>query len=137
MRYPNGNNGKRIFKNPRKKSKYGNRKVTVNGIRFDSVAESEYYRHLIWLKQAGEVESFELQPKFELLPKFKKNGKSIRAMKYIADFRVTYTGGTVEIVDVKGAVTKEFAIKRKLFNYNYPDLDLKVIKLVRGEWLEI
>ena len=36
--------------------------------------------------------------------------------------------GKVIVEDVKGMETKEFKIKRKLFEYKYPDLELKLIK---------
>ena len=36
--------------------------------------------------------------------------------------------GKVIVEDAKGMETKEFKIKRKLFEYKYPDLELKLIK---------
>ena len=111
-----------------KKSKYSNKKTVVDGITFDSKKEGEYYCNLKLLKRAGIVKKIELQPKFILQEKFKKNGKTHRAITYIADFKVTYADGKVEIVDVKGVETQVFKIKRKMFEYKYPDKNLKVIK---------
>ncbi|MBO8161310.1 MAG: DUF1064 domain-containing protein [Thermosipho sp. (in: Bacteria)] len=96
-------------------------------IKFDSMLEAEYFKKLLLLKKAGEIIDIELQPKFELQPAFEKNGKKYRAINYYADFKVTYKDGHVEIIDIKGNVTKEFAIKRKMFEYRYKDLTLKVI----------
>jgi len=42
-------------------------------------------------------------------------GKVIeRPCAYIADFRVTYNDGRVDIVDAKGVKTADYIIKRKL-----------------------
>ncbi len=109
------------------RSKYGNRKTVVDNITFDSAAEAKYYVQLKWLKQAKQIKEFKLQPKFLLQEAFKKNGKTFRKIEYKADFKVYRTDGTIEIVDIKGAITKEFAIKRKLFERKYLD-SLTVLK---------
>ncbi|MDF2854208.1 MAG: hypothetical protein K0Q87_59 [Neobacillus sp.] len=102
-------------------SKYGNKMVTIDGHKFDSIAESKYYLQLKWLKQAKQIKDFKLQPKFVLQETFKKNGKTFRSIVYKADFKVYRLDGSIEIVDIKGAITKEFAIKRKLFERKYLD----------------
>ena len=111
-----------------KKSKYNNKKVIVDGIKFDSKKEAEYYCQLKLLKQAGRIKDYRLQPRYELQPAFKKNGKKYRAITYIADFVITNNDGTTEVVDIKGVETQVFKIKKKLFEYMYPDLNLKVVK---------
>ncbi|WP_096201912.1 DUF1064 domain-containing protein [Bacillus sp. FJAT-45350] len=107
-----------------RQNKYGNKKVVLDGHRFDSKKEAHYYAELKLRKMAGEVTAIELQPTFELQPTYKKNGKTIRAIKYVADFRVTYSDGRVEIVDVKGKKTKEYLLKKKLFEYKFPELKI-------------
>lgn len=111
-----------------KKNKYNNKKTIVDGIEFDSKKEAEYYQKLKFLKRAGEIKDFGLQPRYELQPKFSKNGKTYRAITYIADFVIDNTDGTTDVVDVKGIETQVFKIKKKLFEHKYPDLSLKVIK---------
>ncbi len=109
-------------------SKYLNKKTVVDNIKFASQKEASYYQDLKLLYRAGEVVKFELQPEFILQDKFKKNGKAIRAIKYVADFLVTYKDGHVEIVEVKGFKKKEvWLLKQKMFEYRYPDLELKII----------
>lgn len=110
------------------KSKYNNQKTIVDGIKFDSKKEAEYYCQLKLLKQAGEIKDFGMQQKYELLPTFKKNGATHRSITYIADFVITNNDGTVDVVDVKGIETQVFRIKKKLFEYMYPDLNLKIVK---------
>jgi len=109
-------------------SKYLNKKTVVDNISFASIKEASYYQDLKLLQRAGEVVRFELQPEFILQDKFKKNGKAIREIKYVADFRVTYKDGKEEVIEVKGFRKKEvWLLKQKMFEYRYPDLTLKII----------
>ena len=116
-----------------RKSKYGNKGTTVDNIKFSSQKEALRYVELKRLKQAGIVTDFEMQPKYLLQEAFRKNGKLIRAIHYVADFRVVYVDGHEEIEDVKGRfMTEIFKIKWKLFDRRYPDLMLKIVTNVRG-----
>ena len=122
------NKNKLVPIKPKKKSKYGNVKTTVDGIEFDSIKEADYYCQLKILKMAGEIKDFGLQEKYELQPMFKKDGVTHRSITYAADFVIENNDGTTDVVDVKGFETQVFKIKRKLFEYKYPELQLKIIK---------
>lgn len=105
-------------------SKYRSRKTEVDGITFDSRKEANKYCELKMLKQAGMITDFELQPEFELQPGYRdKNGKWVRPIKYIADFRVHYPDGRVVVIDTKGYKTKEYQLKKKMLLYRYPDIE--------------
>lgn len=95
-------------------SKYGNKKTTVNGITFDSQKEANRYVELMLMVRAGEISELKLQPEFTLQEAFiTPYGERIRAVKYIADF--SYKDGVQTVVeDVKGCMTKEYEIKKKL-----------------------
>ena len=108
-------------------SKYNNKKTIVDGIVFDSRDESLYYQALKNMKEKGSIKDFRLQPKFILQEAFAKNGKKYRAINYIADFKVINNDSSFYVVDVKGMLTTEFKIKMKLFNYKYPDIELRLI----------
>ena len=110
------------------KNKYKNKKTKIDGITFDSKREAEYYSELKILKRAGEIKDFELQPKFELQPTFRKNGATHRSITYTADFKIIENNGDIRIIDVKGMETQSFKIKRKLFEYKYKDLTLEIVK---------
>lgn len=103
--------------------KYGNRKTVVDGIKFDSKAEAERYRELKLMEQAGIITDLQLQPKFPLIPTFRKNGQTFRGITYIADFAYTENGRKV-VEDVKGFKTAVYKLKRKLFEYTYQDISL-------------
>jgi hypothetical protein len=104
------------------KSKYHSRKTIVDDIMFDSKREADYYGELKLRKRAGDILDFELQPEFVLLNGFRRDGKAIRAIKYRADFKVVYKDFSVEIVDVKGYLTKEYALKKKMLLAKFPDM---------------
>lgn len=108
-------------------SKYNNKKVAIDGITFDSKDEALYYEVLKNMKSNGLIKDFELQPKYLLQEAFVKNGKRYRPINYIADFRVINNDDSFYVVDVKGMLTTEFKIKMKLFNYKYPDIELRLI----------
>ena len=63
-------------------SKYNARKTVVDGIKFDSKAESKRYLELKEKQANGEISELQTQVTFEVLPK--QPGE--RAVKYIADF---------------------------------------------------
>lgn len=108
-------------------SKFGAKKTEYNGITYDSKREAEYARDLDILKQAGMILDYERQPVFPLQDRFIKNKKVYRPIRYVADFKVTYLDGRVEIIDVKGFKTTEFKLKEKMFHYRYRDLDLILV----------
>lgn len=112
-------------------NKYGARKTVVDGITFDSKAEAKYYEQLKWLKQSKQIKDFSLQLRFELQESFKKQDKTFRKIEYIADFEITNLDGSKEVIDIKGMETKEFAIKRKLYERKF-DTPLKVIAFDRS-----
>jgi len=108
------------------KNKYNNKKPIVDGIKFDSKKEAKFYQNLKLLKAAGEVKTFELQPKFVLLEK-DKDRVTGRGIKYIADFKITYSDGSVEVVDVKGYKTQVFKLKKKLLLAKYPNINFREV----------
>ena len=122
-------------------NKYKNKKTMVDGIKFDSEMESHYYLYLKQLKEMGEVVDFILQPAYLLQEGFDLNGKRIRPITYRADFKVIYKDGHEEVIDVKGKLTEEFKIKRKMLLYKYRDITFKCVQ-ERGRkpnkyWIEI
>lgn len=134
-------------------------KTTVDGIKFDSQTEAEYYEYIKNNKKKLKIKDIELQPKFLLQEKFllannkkyicegdndkdfKKMQKqhpkcTVQAIYYIADFKITYNDNSIDVIDIKGIKTADFKIKEKIFNYKYPEYDgLKCITKYKGEWL--
>lgn len=101
---------------------------TIDGIVFDSVLELRYYRDVILpLVESGEVVEYELQKPYELQPKFVHDGRTVQAIKYVADFYVKYRDGHEEVIDIKGYADATALLKRKLFWYTFPEKNYKWI----------
>lgn len=110
-------------------NKYKNKKVLLDGIEFDSQLEARRYCELKILERVKEIKDLRRQVEFELQPSYRKNNKVIRNIKYVADF-VYYDvrRGKTIIEDAKGFKTEIYKLKKKIFEYKYPDLEIKEIK---------
>lgn len=110
-------------------NKYRNQKITIDGITFDSKLEARRFRELKLLERAKEIEQLQLQPEFELIPSFKKNGKTIRKTIYKGDFSyIDKRTGKLIVEDTKGYKTKEYILKKKMFEYKFPELTINEIR---------
>ena len=99
----------------KRNQKYGNSKVTDAGITFDSKAEHKRWQYLSMLERAGEILNLRLQVPFVLITaQVSPSGKKERPTLYLADFVYLDATGAQVVEDVKGAVTPEFRLKRKL-----------------------
>ena len=110
-------------------NKYFNKKVIVDGIKFDSKKEAKRFQELMILKKAGLIKKLELQKIFELQPKYTNNkGENIRAIIYKADF-FYYDNHLKQYIveDTKGFKTEVYKLKKKLFEYQYPNLTIEEI----------
>lgn len=113
------------------KSKYNNKKVTINGIVFDSMKEGNYYLFLKEKESRGEIINLRRQVEYELLPaiwvdrvKHLKTKDVIekrcdqRATCYYADFVYTEPGtGDDVVIDVKSKITRKkdsYILKKKM-----------------------
>jgi hypothetical protein len=117
------------------------RKVTFNGIVFDSQIEGQRYLQLLSMEQTGDISHLVCHPKFELQPSFKHHGKTIRAITYTADFQYTdLANGDVIVEDVKGRnnrakrsntafIPPAGRLRIKLFKYKFPTLKF-IIKVM-------
>ena len=123
-------------------NKYRSRKITRDGVTFDSIKEYRRFCELSLLEKAGKVTDLQRQVKYVLIPAQyepdtvgkrggKKRGKLIeRECAYVADFvyktpvnfqyeneegHLTFADGWETVVeDTKGFKTKDYIIKRKL-----------------------
>ena len=116
------------FRSKGEKMKYHNKKVTRNGVAFDSQKEARRYGELLLLEKAGVITDLQRQVEFVLIPAQReaditgvrggiKKGKTIeQAVKYVADF-VYKENDKIVVEDTKGFKTKDYIIKRKLMLY--------------------
>ncbi len=99
-----------------KKSKYGAKRVEIDGIKFDSQKEANYYSELKIRLAAKDIKGFCRQPEFILAPN----------LRYKADFIIFNNDGTSEIIDVKGMQTQVYKDKKKVFEDKF---DLKIMEV--------
>lgn len=101
----------------RRRNKYGNHPVVVNGVRFDSEKEYARWCELQIMQKGGLIKDLQRQVKFELQPAFRHNGKKIQAINYIADFTYVDEDGKYIVEDSKGVRTREYILKQKMMLY--------------------
>jgi hypothetical protein len=109
-------------------NKYHSKKITINGIQFDSRKEAKRFAELAQLEKAGHIANLQRQVKFVLIPAQREpdavgkrggiiKGKLLeREVAYYADF-VYMRDGVQVVEDTKGIKTKDYIIKRKLMLY--------------------
>ena len=110
------------------RNKFGNKRVTVDGIRFDSKKEAKFYLFLREAEKKGEISDLQLQVPYELIPAIyedqvihlKTKDKVVtkcvqKAVHYVADFVYTETAtGIQAVVDTKGYRTEAYKLKKKM-----------------------
>lgn len=98
-----------------KRSKYGAKRCELDGIKFDSQAERDYYAALKLREKAGEVGGVELQRPFPLLV-----ASGIVVGSYRADFAFwDFKEDRFRVIDVKGFDTPLSKWKRKHVKAQY------------------
>jgi hypothetical protein len=107
----------------RSNSKYGNIITVLEGIKFDSKAESIRYSVLCQQQECGVISDLKLQQTYQLTIEGKKFAN------YIADFVYTYNGKTV-VEDVKNPALdtgdSPFSLKKRAMKILY-DIDVRCI----------
>lgn len=104
-------------------NKYGAKKTEYRGVVYDSKFEAQRAYELDMLQRAGRISDLQRQVRFILQEGYVNNqGKSIRPISYIADFTYTERGKKI-VEDTKSPATRtaEYRIKKKLFEFRYPD----------------
>lgn len=109
------------------KSKYHNKKVSYDGIVFDSKKEMYRYIRLKSMQEEGLISELRLQVPYEIIPaiyedeivNLKTKAKVVKkcvqkAVKYVADFVYKDRYGYEIVEDSKGLRTKEYILKKKM-----------------------
>ena len=117
---------KKLIKTTKKKKQKTNRngtKIEYNGIKFRSKLEAYCYKKL---KEANIYAEYE-QHRYTLLPSFKFDNKTIRAITYLPDFV-----GKNFVIECKGYANESFPLREKLFKYyltkNEPHMQYFLVK---------
>jgi hypothetical protein len=90
-----------------RRSKYGNKRTTVDGITFDSKAEAMRWLQLKALEKRGVIRALERQTPIDV------TYEGVKLFRYRADF--AYFEGQERIYeDVKGVMTPVFRLKARV-----------------------
>ena len=99
-----------------KPSKYGNKRITVDGVNYASRREAQRSAELKLLERAGHISGLRLQPRFPIIV----NG--LKVCTYVGDFAYRDASGAEVVEDAKGFKTDIYKLKRKLvkalFNFD-------------------
>ena len=114
----------------RRKSKFNAQPTEVDGFRFDSKVEAEFYRYLKALKSAGEVEHIDVHPIFTLPG----------GIRFQPDFLVffkaeTEGSGNIAVYDVKGVLTAQARDRKRLFDASHPLAPLIIVRKKGKRWI--
>ncbi len=106
------------------------RRKIVDGIPFRSTLEANTYQLLKSWEAAGAIRNLKLQPRFVLQEKFRRDGKTMRAMMYTPDFQFErYRAGTkvnrLVVIEAKGHKTQPYQMRKKLFLSKYPHIEFE------------
>ena len=99
-----------------KKHKYNAKQTIVDGIKFPSQKEADWYQKLKCYRKEGQIKYFLRQTPIHLPGN----------IKYLADFTVVYFDNTIEYIDVKGHDTPISILKRKQVKELY-GIEIKIV----------
>ncbi len=114
-----------------RKAKYGSKRTTFEGRRYDSKGEAGLAFGLAMELKAGLIKEIQPQKTFELRG---LNGKLVA--RHRVDFLVTLPDGSQEVREFKGFATEVWRIKRELFLDNYPLIPYIVIT-AKNRWMKM
>ena len=110
-----------------KRGKYNARGSFVGEQWFASKAEAGRYHQLLELQARGEIAELECQPSWKCYV------AGLLVCEYRADFRYRARpgklGSRIVVEDVKGMLTKEYGIKKKLMKALHPGVDIVELKV--------
>lgn len=121
-------------------SKYHNKITYVDGIKFDSGREADYYVIYKNLQRNGKISNLRMQVPFELIPAvYREEVKHLKtkdkivqrciqkSTHYYADFVYDDIDGKTHVIDVKGRRTKEYSLKKKMM-LAFKNIEIEEVK---------
>lgn len=108
----------------KKPNKFHAQKTVIDGVVYDSKKEGKRAIELEYLQRAGKIKNLERQKRFILQEEYINNeGQKIRPISYLADYYYEENGQKI-VEDVKSPATRTqvYMLKKKLFQFKYPDI---------------
>jgi len=101
------------FKKRNNGNKYKAKQALIDGMKFDSQSEGDYYLQLKLQQQAGLIKSFETQVKEELY------AYEVHIGNYYVDFKIIHNDDSIEFLEHKGMATDLWRWKYKMLEAKY------------------
>ena len=113
-----------------KKNKYGNKKVRIGKVTYDSKAEYKCINDLSLKEKAGYISNLQIKPRYILLSSFKDNqDNTIRQISYTPEAYYIENGQEIVLeVKSKPTITEAYIIRKKLFLKKFPHI--KFIEII-------
>jgi len=105
--------------------KYGNRRVKIDNITFDSTSEAERFQLLKILLSHGNISQLRTHPRYWI------QVRGAKAFQYEADFEYVDHNGKLVVEDIKGFITPMSKLKMKCFQLEYPDIKFVMLKFYK------
>lgn len=115
-----------------RRSKYRNKKITIDGETFDSKKEYKYYMQLCDRVRNGEISDLQRQVTFDIIPSLYKDVEKqlktkTKTVRRLVQYGITYTAdftykenGNLVVCDCKASAEFQdpvYRIKKKLLRY--------------------
>jgi hypothetical protein len=104
-------------------SKYHNRKVNIDGMSFDSIAEARRFAELQLMQISGQIIGYDWHRQLDVpIAKARQQRlvlavNDIKVATFVADFIYRYLDtGKIVVEDYKGFKTPAYKLKARLFN---------------------
>lgn len=111
----------------KRKSKYGNKKLKVDGVVFDSIGEHRRHCSLVIQEKAGIIKDLKRQVSFSI------DINGVHICRYIADWTyILVSDGQTIVEDFKGVQTGVFKLKNKLMKACH-GIDIWINKNIRAD----
>lgn len=115
--------------------KYGNKKTTFNGLKFDSKFEAGVAADLELKKKAGLILDYDCQYRVDI-EIYNSAGRHVHTVSHKVDFRQHNLDGSFTLIEAKGFETADYLFRRKLLEkiwlIDHPDHDYHVIKQAKS-----
>ena len=115
--------------------KYGNKKTTYNGRKYDSKFEAGVAVDLDLQVRAGLIAGYDCQFKVEI-PVYNAAGRLVHTVSHKVDFRAHNQDGTFTLIEAKGFETADYLFRKKLLEKiwlpEHPDHEYRVVYQRRG-----
>lgn len=111
-----------------KQSKFRNKRIEVDGVKYDSIGEAKRFQSLHILEEQGLIRGLRRQPRYDLY-----SSRGYKICTYVGDFEYREmchdgTPGALVCEDFKGVRTPVYQLKIKWARAEFPDVEFREVR---------